>query len=585
MAFNCKCRFLSCFFLLLILAAGISGFAGVSRTMQEQYRQSYANKAMVLKVPVYSDKQFVFFTGKTYRMDDGSGIPRYKVGDQVRILSIDFSGDVIKFRISGITTPGMMEIHFKFDADLKEDFPNKEIFDRALQSMLTEGLKYSEIDDAKRAFLEDQFDRSVKNLAESASVSRDMVFQIIAPDVPAYQAARKEIDGLKNKIQDLSGQLAGVQSENRKLESQLKEQQAESARMKSANAVLQEKMSSSLSQVSKLGDELRDAKGSAQGYQKELANLQRSLNLKIDAGRDLAAQIADLGQVLKKLQKENDALNQQLAALRASLEAQQAANARLTRANEELKAENQKMEKTIATLTSNENSLAGQYVLVKKEKEKLEDYSAAIRFLNAHWVDENTEGGVRYGKVQVCLNKVAIGYLEWRIPAAIKQGESRSVEAIFSAESIDYVKMAPEEKRIMRTFGDTLRVRMQLVSGADSIQISSSAGKPVRQIGERDRSTWEWALANQGTQNTRILLAVHLINKHSGEIPLFQQEFPVMNSNAVWKIRNYLQPIPLSAGFILGILLFAIISLFRRNKTPRGIPPSASSTHIGTKQL
>ena len=342
MAFNCKGRFHSSCFLLLMLSASITGFAGIAHTIQEQYRQDYANKAMVLKIPVYSEKQFIYFTGTNYRIDEGSGIPRYKVGDQFRVLGIEFSGDVIKFKMSGITKPGTIELHFKFDAELKENFPNREVFNQALQAILTEGLKYTEIEDAKRSFLEDQFGQSVKNLAESASVSRDVVFQVIAPSVPAYQEARKEIDSLRNKIQDLSGQLAGVQSENRKLESQVKDQQAELARMKSANAALQEKMSSSLSQISKLGDDLKDAKGSAQGYQKELANIQRSLNLKVDAARDLSTQISDLGQVLKKLQKENDGLDQQIAALRTSLEAQQAAYARLARANDELQNENQK---------------------------------------------------------------------------------------------------------------------------------------------------------------------------------------------------------------------------------------------------
>jgi hypothetical protein len=252
MAFNCKVRFLSCCFLLLF-SMRISAFAGVVHTIQEQYRQTYADKAVVLKIPVYSERQFIYFTGKNYRIDNGSGIPRYKVGDQLRVLGIDFSSDVIKFKMSGITAPGMIEIHFKFDAELQGNFPNRESFNQALQAVLTEGLKYSEIEDAKRAFVEDQFDRSVKSLADSASVSRDTVLQVIAPGVPAYQEARKDIDALRNKIQDLSGQLAGVQSENRKLESQLKDQQAETARMKSANAALQEKMASSLSQISKLG--------------------------------------------------------------------------------------------------------------------------------------------------------------------------------------------------------------------------------------------------------------------------------------------------------------------------------------------
>ena len=58
---------------------------------------------------------------------------------------------------------------------------------------------------------------------------------------------------------------------------------------------------------------------------------------------------------------------------------------------------------------------------LKNEKEKLDDFSSAIRFLNTRMIDENAEGGIQYGKAQVFLNKVLIGLLEWRIPTALKQ--------------------------------------------------------------------------------------------------------------------------------------------------------------------
>jgi regulator of replication initiation timing len=303
----------------------------------------------------------------------------------------------------------------------------------------------------------------------------------------------------------------------------------------------------------------------------------------VDAGRELAAQISDLGQVIKKMQKENDALDQQLASLRTALEAQQTANARLTGANEELKIENQKMKKTIETLASNKDSLAGQYMALKTEKEKLDDYSSAIQLINTRVIDENTEDGIRYGKTQVYLSKVLIGTLEWRLPSALKQGESRACEAAFSAESIDYIKATPEEKLILRSLGDTLRMRIQLIAAGESIQITSSPDKAVQEIGERDRSKWEWTITNQGTQDSRILLAVHLINRHSGAIPVSMQDFALVNSNVVRQIRSYIKPVPLAAGIVIGFLLFGIVSLFRRNKTPKQLPPP--SIHNSTKEL
>lgn len=584
-----------CFKILCCLAglclAAADGFAGVARAIQEQYRQTYQNKAMVLKIPIYAERQVVSISGKTYHLPQGSGLPRYKVGEQLRVLGIDFSGDAIKFRMGGIAAPGMIEIDFKFDAGLQEDFPNSEVFNQALQATLTEGLKYSEIEDAKRAFIEDQFEQSVQNLASSASISRESALKHIAPYVPAYQEARREAEALKGRLQDLAGQLAGAQSENRKLDTQLREQQTELGRLKGSNAALQEKMNSSLTQLSKLGEELRDVKGNAQGYQKELANIQRALNLRVDAGRDLAAQIVDLGQVLKKLQKENETLAQQAHALQASLEAQQAANARLVAANDELKAGGQKMQATIAALTSNKDSLASQYLRMKDDKEKLEDFYRALRFLQTRIVEEKTEDGVRYGKALVFLNKLALGSLEWRLPAAVGHGRDQTAEAAFYAESIDYVRATPEEKQVLRTLGDRLRLRLDVTAAAATLQIAPAEDKPMREIAERDTAQWAWKLTNQGTQDSRILLAARLINRHAQEIPLLQQESLLLTSNPVRQIRQYLQPIPLGAGILLGLLLCGIVGIFRRHKTPRGLPPparaeaSAPPEHIHKKQL
>jgi hypothetical protein len=57
-----------------------------------------------------------------------------------------------------------------------------------------------------------------------------------------------------------------------------------------------------------------------------------------------------------------------------------------------------------------------------------------------------------------------------------------------------------------------------------------------------------------------------MLNRHSGEIPVFRKEEAVLASNAVRHIRAYLQPIPLAVGGILGFLLFGIVGIFRRPK-------------------
>ena len=590
MASNRELRFrIFCSILLVILITAVPGWAGVSRTIQEQYKRDYENKAMFLKIPIYSEKQFIYISGQSVRAEQGSGTPRYKVGDQLRILLVEFSGEEIKFRMGGIATAGFVEIIFKFDASLQEDFPNRNVFDRALRSTFTEGLKYTDIDDAKNDFIEEQFNRSVQEIAGSASTSRESVLKSIAPHVPAYQEAQREIDTLKDRVQDISGQLSQVQSDKRKLESDLKAQQADLAKLKSANAALQEKIDNSASQVSKLGDELRDARGTAQGYQRELANIQRSLNLKVDAGRDLSMQISDLGQAMRKLQRDNEIQVQQISSLRTNLDAQQTANARLVGDNEELKASNRKMQSTIEALTSKGDSLASQYLNLKNQKEKLDDFSQSLGALRTRIAEEKTEGGAQYGKANIYLGNVLLGTLDWSMPLYLNRGQSKSAEAGFSAESIDYVKMTPDERHILRSLGDRLKIRLDLVSSSATMNVTPAKDKPVHEVGERDRSTWQWNIGNNGTQDSHLLLTARLINRNSSEIPLLQQERSVIASNAVRQVRSYLQPIPLAAGVILGFVLFGIVGIFRRPKRHDAIPsrqnPPQPPSYVEKKKL
>ncbi len=566
---SCR-RFRILCLVMSILGPALGVFAGVSRSIQEEYKRDYENKALFLKTPIYSEKQRVYITGQSFRTERGSGPPRFKVGDQLRVLLVDFGGDEIRFRMSGIETAGLVELGFKFDAELQENFPNKDVFDRALRSTFTEGLRYTDIEDAKQAFVVEQFERSVSEIAGSASVSRETVLKSLAPHVPAYQEAQREIENLRGRLQDVSAQLAQSQAENRKRESELKALQAEFSRLKSAHAALQEKMENSALQVSRLGEELRDARGTAQGYQKELASLQRSLNLKVDPARDLSAQIADLGLATRKLQKDNEGLKAQLESLQNGFDAQRTAQERLVKENEGLKSANRQMQSTIQALTSKEDSLARQYLDLRNTKEKLDLFARTVRALRTRVTQETTARGFRRGKAEVYLGNIPLGSLDWSLPVFLNHNATAGGEAVFSAESIDYVRLAPEERQVLRSLGDRLKMRLELFSDTATVSATPVLKEPVQEIGERDRRAWKWDIHNRGTQNARLVLTARLVNANSDEIPLLQQHHAVASSNIVRRARGYLQPIPLAVGIILGFLLFGIAGIFRRARRERG---------------
>lgn len=562
-------RNLSMAFAVMLCAQG--AFAGVSRSIQEKYRAKYENKALFLKIPVFGERQSVNITGQTYRTEEGTGHARFKVGDQLRVLGMDFGGDEIKFKMGAIGGAGFVEIVFKFDSALQESFPNSAIFDDALAYTLTEGLRYSDLDEAKRAYAQDEFEQAVNKIAAASNESRQVVLKNIAPRVPAYEESQRELESLKARNQEVSSQLSASQSENRKMDAELRNSQAEAARLRSTNAALQEKIDSSASQLSKLGDDLRTVRGATQGYERELASIQRSLNLKVGAGGDLATQISELGQAMRKLQKDNEGLAGQNRALRSDLEEQQSTSNRLSREVDDLKASNKQMNETIKTLTSKEDSLARQYLELKKTKENLEEVVQSVSGLSTRIAEEKTEGGFYSCRVNVYLKNLSVGSLDWLVPLRLNHNSSAQAKASFSAESIDYVKISPEERNILRSLGDKFRIQAALISLSPTMEVSADAKDSLHEVGERDRAAWNWTIRNRGTQDARLLFTVALVNKNSDTVMLVQDEPFVMSSNVVRDVRNYLQPVPLAVGALIGFLLFGIVGIFRRVHVPESL--------------
>ncbi len=575
---------------VLASIAAYPSFAGVSRAIQDKYRRNYENKALFLKIPVFSDRQYVQLRGGAISPDQGPNVgnARFKVGDQVRVLGLDFGGDEIRFRLGAISGAGLSEIIFKFDAPLQEAFPNSDVFESAVQATFTEGLKYSDLEEAKRGYVEDQFDRVVREIAATSGTSREAVLKNMAPHLPAYQDAMRDIENLRNRNQDLTGQIGQLQSDNRKLDLELRTQQSEVARVRSANQTLQEKIDSSTAQLSRLGEDLRSVRGAAQGYQKEIATLQRSLNLKVDTNRDLGSQIGELGQALRKLQKDNETLEGQNLTLRANLEKLQSEKAKIQSDLDDARASIRQMRETIETLTSKEDSLARQYLDLKRKKENLDTVVLTIDGLSCRTVEEASSDGFLVGKARVYLNEVLVGTLEWRLPDRLNHGEQQRAEVNFTSESIDYVRVTPEERQILRSFGDRLRLQIRLASTTSTIEIKPDKSDALREVGERDRATWSWKVSNSGTQDSRLVLSMQLINKNTDTVPVFLHDQSIASSSMVRQVRSYLQPVPLGLGAVMGFLLFGIVGIFRRARRAGAGPPPVSaqkSSYIGHKKL
>jgi hypothetical protein len=124
------------------------------------------------------------------------------------------------------------------------------------------------------------------------------------------------------------------------------------------------------------------------------------------------------------------------------------------------------------------------------------------------------------------------------------------------------------------------------------MSVKPEGEKTLQEVGERERVSWRWKVANQGTANAPLTLAVALVNRNSDPIPLLRREQLVSSASVVRQVRESLQPIPLAVGALIGFVLFGIAGVFRRFRDPNASrrrrvtpPPPESTPNPGTKRL
>lgn len=555
------------FCICAILSSAPPAIPNVSQSIQDQYKRNYENKAMYLRIPIYSERQIVNINNGTIQPVPGLGSPIYKVGDQVRILQVNFDRDEIKFRLGSVVSDAsgkQTEIVFRFGSELQESFPNRDVFEKALQFTFTEGFKSSDLDDAKADFIKEEFNRSVSRIGEAASLDRNFILGKMAPLIPDFREIERERDSLKGRVQDLSGQLAQLQSDKLKLESRVKAQQSELSLAKGTSASLQDKVNSTELQLAQLNAELLDEKKKTRNFEREMADIKRSLNMEADSNRGLT--------------KSNAELAGRIHALQSDLEESRNEQERLKSEIDDREKEIKKLNGTIQTLTSNKNSLGRQYVRLKEEKEGLDDFVLAVDSLHARIDEEKTDGGRYSLSAGIFLGDARLGELDWNLPAFLSLNETATGEAAFKSESIDTVKMTPEMRNLLRSFGEKLTVGPDLVPLSPAMKTSPGKEPEPQALGERESYTWKWQIKNEGTDDVSFMLSAHLVDKNSRKIPLFEKEYRVESSNPVRRIRSQLKIIPVSVGVALGFLLFGIVGIFRRPRSRRTPPPPPAAS-------
>ena len=133
---------------MVAVAAFSYVYPRVAREIRDEYVQRFENKAVFLKVPVRGLQQVIHVLDSGAKLDRGNlNQPvSFKVGDQVRIIDVNFRDRTVRFRFSSVGTNREGSLEFRFPASTQQTFPQRENFEKSLASSLTEGLSYKELE-------------------------------------------------------------------------------------------------------------------------------------------------------------------------------------------------------------------------------------------------------------------------------------------------------------------------------------------------------------------------------------------------------------------------------------------------------
>lgn len=565
-------------FLAIFLTCNLAVSAGVRREIEAAYVQKYENKAIFLRIPVRGLQQVVFVAaaGPSLNRSNVTDSLMFRVGDQVRITDVKFSGDEVRFKIASIDLRRASEVVFRFPSRLQEAFIQKESLDRALEYSFTEGLHYAELDSAKEQFILDEFEKLLKAFAKASGSSTDFVKKTISEKNPDYLAVKKEAAGLRQKLANVERELQRQGKAQAESESQL-------SRLRKALAGSDSRLDSAKMDSRRLSEQndslnrqLRQIQEKTRDYERRVNELIRTLDVKTTSSADLGKRVEALSTTIQSLQEERVSLSQKLDEVGEELEKFRKTNKQLEAKLKRERQNNTRLSKDLRALTSNRESLEARYLDTKKRKEVLENadlLAGAMRLDQS--IDERAEG--TYQVANLYLLSQRVGTFEVRVPK--HPGDACPVQ--FSAESPDTVQFTEEERTLYERLGEKLQIETEWSSTSDRLQAVLVEKEALQSVALPEKVQWPWRLEGELAQPERVSLHVRLINADGEKISLPTQEFLVGPGGIVGKLSQYLSLPSLLAGSILGVFLFGLLFGFRRGSRSQFSSPSPSSSRSG----
>ena len=552
---------------VVAVAAFSFAYPRVGREIRDEYVQRFENKAVFLKIPVRGLQQVVHVLDSGAKLDRGNlNQPvSFKVGDQVRIIDVNFRDDKVRFRFSSVDTTREGSLEFRFPAPTQQAFPQRENFEKSLASSLTEGLSYKELESAKGEFIRGQVKTLVREFAATTNTPDDVVLRTIVEDSPQYQALERESSQIQQKNQVLDRDVSRLGRASREQRARIADMTVELDRLRTQVRELERDENLAARTRQSLEGQLKDA-------QVKMNELLGSLNLKAASNSELDNRMQSLSTGIESARREREKLSEELAQARADLNEREQANSKLTGDLMKVRDRNQRLSSELRSLTSNKDSIQSQFLQAKRQSDALEMASRLSAGLRLERSFQEREGRPLEIADLYLLSK-RIGRLEIETP----EHPGQICRIKFLMESPDRVEFQEEERVLFDSLGETFKIEPSWSFTGDRLRAVLMEGEPAREAKPREAVEWAWILEGEISEPERAQLRVLFVNSDDQKISLDPHEFYLTPPGLMFYLIRSFSPVSLGAGVFLGLIFAGVAGLFRRrspSKPSRRSKPS-----------
>jgi predicted nucleic acid-binding Zn-ribbon protein len=552
---------------VVAVAAFSFAYPRVGREIRDEYVQRFENKAVFLKIPVRGLQQVVHVLDSGAKLDRGNlNQPvSFKVGDQVRIIDVNFRDDKVRFRFSSVDTTREGSLEFRFPAPTQQAFPQRENFEKSLASSLTEGLSYKELESAKGEFIRGQVKTLVREFAATTNTPDDVVLRTIVEDSPQYQALERESSQIQQKNQVLDRDVSRLGRTSREQRARIADMTVELDRLRTQVRELERDENLAARTRQSLEGQLKDA-------QVKMSELLGSLNLKAASNSELDNRMQSLSAGIESARREREKLSEELAQARADLNQREQANSKLTADLKKVRDRNQRLSSELRSLTSNKDSIQSQFLQAKRQSDALEMASRLSAGLRLERSFQELEGRPLEIADLYLLSK-RVGRLE--IEAPDHPGQICRMK--FLMESPDRVEFQEEERVLFDSLGETFKIEPSWSFTGDRLRAVLMEGEPAREAKPREAVEWTWILEGEISEPEQAQLRVLFVNSDDQKISLDPHEFYLTPPGLMFYLIRSFSPVSLGAGVFLGLIFAGVAGLFRRrspSKPSRRSKPS-----------